>query len=152
MTPQALQNYFHEHIPLSKAMAVEVAVASPQTVRLLAPLAPNANHHGTVFGGSVSAVAVLSAWGLLHVAMLDAGIKADLVVQKSSMSYELPITGEFTAESGAPAPEKWQRFVAMLLKHKRARINISAVLACDGQKTGEFEGDFVAILLEAPVK
>lgn len=147
MTPQALQDYFHEHIPLSKAMDVKVGGASPQVVRLVAPLAPNTNHHGTVFGGSASAVAVLAAWGLLHVAMLDAGIKADLVVQKSSMSYELPITDEFSAEAVAPAPEKWQRFVAMLQKYKRARISIGAVLKCAGQKTGEFEGDFVAVVL-----
>jgi thioesterase domain-containing protein len=146
MTPQALQDYFHEHIPLSKAMAVEVETATPQLVRLAAPLAPNSNHHGTVFGGSASAVAVLSAWGLLHVAMLDAGIKADLVVQKSSMSYELPITGTFTAEAVAPAPEKWQRFVAMLLKYKRARLSIPSILNCGGQKVGEFEGDFVAVI------
>lgn len=146
MTPQALQDYFHVHIPLSKAMAVEVETATPRIVRLVAPLAPNTNHHGTVFGGSASAIAVLSAWGLLHVAMLDADIKADIVVQKSSMNYELPITGEFTAEAVAPAPEKWQRFLAMLLKHKRARIGIRSVLECKGQKVVEFEGDFVAII------
>jgi len=127
-------------------MAVTVEVATPQLVRLAAPLAPNTNHHGTVFGGSASAVAVLSAWGLLHVAMLDANINADLVVQKSSMIYELPITGEFTAEAVAPAPEKWQRFIAMLLKYKRARIGIRSVLNCKGQKVGEFDGDFVAII------
>ncbi|MDO8989900.1 MAG: YiiD C-terminal domain-containing protein [Sideroxyarcus sp.] len=147
MTPQALQDYFHEHIPLSKAMAVEVETATPLVVRLKAPLAPNTNHHGTVFGGSAAAVAVLSAWGLLHVAMLDANIEADLVVQKSGMSYELPITGEFTAEAVSPAPEKWQRFLAMLVKYKRARISIAAVLNCEGRKTGEFEGDFVAVIL-----
>jgi thioesterase domain-containing protein len=146
MTPQALQDYFHKHIPLSGAMAVAVQAATPQVVRLTAPLAPNTNHHGTVFGGSASAVAVLSAWGLLHVSLVDANINADLVVQKSSMSYEQPITGEFTAEAVAPAPEKWQRFVAMLLKYKRARINIPSVLKCNGQKVGEFEGDFVATL------
>ena len=128
-------------------MAVEVEVATPQVVRLVAPLAPNTNHHGTVFGGSASAVAVLSAWGLLHVAMTDANIKADLVVQKSSMSYELPITGEFSAEATPPAPEKWQRFLAALLKYKRARINISSIVNCDGKKVGEFEGDFVASIL-----
>jgi thioesterase domain-containing protein len=147
MTPQALQDYFHDHIPLSKAMAVKVEAATPQIVRLAAPLAPNTNHHGTVFGGSASAVAVLSAWGLLHVAMLNANVKADLVVQRSSMSYELPITGEFTAETVAPAPDKWQRFLVTLQKHKRARISIQSVLNCDGQKVGEFEGDFVAIVL-----
>jgi thioesterase domain-containing protein len=146
MTPQALQEYFHDHIPLSKAMAVEVEAATPQVVRLVAPLAPNTNHHGTVFGGSASAVAVLSAWGLLHVALADADIKADLVVQKSSMSYELPITGEFTAEATPPAPEKLQRFLATLLKYKRARISIRSILNCDEKKVGEFEGDFVAII------
>lgn len=128
-------------------MAVEVEVATPQVVRLVAPLAPNTNHHGTVFGGSASAVAVLSAWGLLHVAMADANVKADLVVQKSSMSYELPITGEFSAEATPPAPEKWQRFLATLLKYKRARINISSIVNCNGKKVGEFEGDFVASIL-----
>jgi thioesterase domain-containing protein len=146
MTPQALQEYFHDHIPLSKAMAVEVEAATPQVVRLVAPLAPNTNHHGTVFGGSASAVAVLSAWGLLHVALVEADIKADLVVQKSNMNYELPITGKFTAESVAPVPEKWQHFLATLLKHKRARICIRSILNCDGQKVGEFEGDFVAVI------
>ena len=147
MTPQALQDYFHDHIPLSKAMAVKVEAATPQRVRLAAPLAPNTNHHGTVFGGSASAVAVLSAWGLLHVAMLNANVNADLVVQRSSMSYELPITGEFTAEAVAPAPEKWLRFLAALLKYQRARISIQSVLNCNGQKVGEFEGDFVAIII-----
>jgi thioesterase domain-containing protein len=146
MTPQALQEYFHDHIPLSKAMEVEVEAATPQVVRLVAPLAPNTNHHGTVFGGSASAVAVLSAWGLLHVALMDADIEADLVVQKSSMSYELPITGKFTSESKAPVPEKWQRFLATLMKYKRARISIRSILNCDGKKVGEFEGDFVAII------
>jgi thioesterase domain-containing protein len=144
LTPQALQEYFHDHIPLSRAMAVEVEIATPQVVRLVAPLAPNINHHGTVFGGSASAVAVLSAWGLLHVAMMDANIKADLVVQKSSMSYELPITGKFIAEAAPPAPEIMQRFLATLKKHKRARITIHSVLNCNGKKVGEFEGDFVA--------
>jgi thioesterase domain-containing protein len=146
MTPQALQAYFRDHIPLSEAMAVEVEIATPQLVRLVAPLAPNINHHGTVFGGSSSAIAVLSAWGLLHVAMLDANIEADLVVQKSSMIYELPITGAFTAEANAPAAEKWQRFHATLLKYKRARIGIQSVLSCNRQKVGEFNGDFVATI------
>jgi thioesterase domain-containing protein len=144
MQPQALQDYFHDHIPLSKAMAVKVEAATPQVVRLVAPLAPNTNHHGTVFGGSASAVAVLAAWGLLHVAMVEANINAELVVQKSNMSYELPITGEFIAEATPPAPEKWQRFLSTLTKYKRARISIHSILNCDGKKVGEFEGDFVA--------
>ena len=147
LTPQALQDYLHAHIPLSKAMAVEVKTASPAGVLLTAPLAPNINHRDTVFGGSASAVAILSAWALLHVSMLDANIKARLVIQKNSMSYDLPMPTDFSAEAAiAPSPEKWQRFLATLQKHKRARISIQSVLNCEGQKVGEFEGDFVAII------
>ena len=147
MTPQALQDYLHGHIPLSKAMAVEVRTASPQGVCLAAPLAPNIKHRDTVFGGRASAVAILSAWALLHVSMLYAGIKARLVIQKNSMSYDLPMPGDFTAEAAAPTPEKWQRFLTTLQKHKRARISIKSSLNCAGQKVGEFDGDFVAIIV-----
>ncbi|TAJ78018.1 MAG: thioesterase [Gallionellaceae bacterium] len=146
MTPQALQDYLHAHIPLSKAMAVEVETASPQGVCLAAPLGPNINHRDTVFGGSASAVAILSAWALLHVSLLDAGIKARLVIQQNSMSYDLPMPGTFSAKAAAPAPEKWQRFLATLGKHKRARIGIRSILYCGEQKVGEFEGSFVAII------
>ena len=128
-------------------MAVEVKSATPQGVLLTAPLAPNINHRATVFGGSASTLAILSAWALLHVSMLDADIKARLVIQKNTMSYDLPMLGEFSAEAAAPAPEKWQRFLATLKKHKRARISISSILNCDGKKVGEFEGDFVASIL-----
>jgi thioesterase domain-containing protein len=147
MQPQALQEYLYAHIPLSKAMAVEVKSATPQGVLLSAPLAPNINHRATVFGGSASTLAILSAWALLHVSMLDADIKARLVIQKNTMSYDLPMLGEFSAEAAAPAPEKWQRFLATLLKHKRARISISSILNCDEKKVGEFEGDFVASIV-----
>jgi len=147
LTPQALQDYLHAHIPLSKAMAVEVRTASPQGVLLAAPLTPNINHRDTVFGGSASAVAILSAWALLHVSLLDANIKARLVIQKNSMSYDLPMPTDFTAEAPAPAPEKWQRFLATLMKHKRARISVQSALYCEGNKVGESEGDFVAIII-----
>ncbi|MBU1425123.1 MAG: thioesterase domain-containing protein [Gammaproteobacteria bacterium] len=147
ITPQALQDYLYAHIPLSKAMAVEVKEATPQSVLLAAPLAPNINHRDTVFGGSASTLAILSAWALLHVSMAEANIKARLVIQKNTMNYDLPMPGEFSAEATAPAPEKWLRFLATLQKHKRARVNIRSILHCDGQQAGTFEGDFVASIL-----
>jgi len=128
-------------------MGVEVKTATPQGVLLSAPLAPNINHRDTVFGGSASALAILSAWALLHVSMLDANIKARLVIQKNSMSYNLPMPDEFSAHASPPLPENWQRFIATLLKHKRARISIQSIVNCSGQQTGKFEGDFVAITI-----
>ncbi len=147
MTPRALQDYLHEHIPLSKAMAVAVETASPRGVRLSAPLAPNINHRDTVFGGSASALAILSAWALLHVSLLEEDLRVRLVIQRNSMSYDLPMPGEFSAEAEPPAPDRWQHFIATLARHKRARLNVRAVVRCAGQKVGELEGDFVAMVI-----
>ena len=59
---QSIKEYLYEHIPLSKAMGVEVVEAVSDRVLLKAPLAPNINHRETVFGGSASALCILSAW------------------------------------------------------------------------------------------
>lgn len=63
MTPEALRTYLHDHIPLSRAMAVEVVEASANHVLLEAPLAPNINMHGTMFGGSSATLALLAPRG-----------------------------------------------------------------------------------------
>jgi Putative thioesterase (yiiD_Cterm) len=67
MDAAALELSLHQRIPLSRAMGVAVLEAAPARVALAAPLAPNVNHSGTVFGGSAASVAVLSAWSLVEV-------------------------------------------------------------------------------------
>lgn len=108
MTPLELENYLHEHIPLSSAMQVSVTEVSLEEVVLGAPLAPNINHRDTVFGGSASALAILAAWSLLHTRLSASGINTRLVIQRNSMSYEHAIAGYFTAKASAPSPEAWE--------------------------------------------
>ena len=59
MTPEALADYLYRHIPLARAMDVSVEEASAERVTVVAPLPPNINVHGTMFGGSA---AVLGCW------------------------------------------------------------------------------------------
>lgn len=103
MTPRELETYLHAHIPLSLAMQVSVEEASPQLVVLAAPLLPNTNHRGTVFGGSASALAILAAWALLHTRLTAEGYNTRLVIQRNTMSYEQPIVGHFTARALVPS-------------------------------------------------
>lgn len=145
MTPTDLQAYLHEHIPLSAAMQVDVRVAAPEQIVLGAPLAPNINHRDTVFGGSASALAILSAWSLLHVRLTADGYETRLVIQRNTMSYEQAILGNFTAHALAPTAEAWGTFTRMLQRKGKARIAISSTLHCDGQTVGRFEGEFVAL-------
>lgn len=146
-----LQKYLHDHIPLSKAMQVAVVSVAEDTVVLAAPLAPNINHRDTVFGGSASALAILSAWALLHTRLSDAGIDSRLVIQRNSMSYELPMDGGFSARSFFDQPQDWNVFTRMLARKGKARIAVSAVLEFGGQVAGRFSGEFVALGSDAKV-
>ena len=145
MSPNELEKYLHEHIPLSKAMQVAVVRIQPETVVLSAPLAPNINHRDTVFGGSASAVAILAAWSLLHTRLTSEGISSRLVIQRNTMTYEHPIDGTFTAESAIESPEGWETFLRILRRRGKARITVCAVLSFAGQAAGRFEGEFVAL-------
>jgi thioesterase domain-containing protein len=143
--PPDLEDYLHEHIPLSAAMKVSVVDVSAEQVVLAAPLAPNINHQDTVFGGSASALAILAAWSMLHTTLTAAGMSARLVIQRNSMSYEQPIAGDFTAMAAAPSPEAWDAFVRMFERKGRARIAMSSTLWYEGREAGHLQGEFVAL-------
>lgn len=140
-----VEQYLHRHIPLTVAMGVRVRVATPGRVELAAPLAPNINHHSTVFGGSASALATLSAWALVHVGLRHANVEATLVIQRNVMSYEEPIHGDFSAVCTLGDDAAWQRFLRTLERRGRARIAMNAHLMFEGRQVASFEGDFVAL-------
>ena len=145
MSPSELEQYLHEHIPISSAMGVSVLDAASDVVRVQAPLEPNINHRATVFGGSASAVATLAAWSLLHLRVRDAGLDAQLVIQRNAMDYERPIHGTFTAEARLADPERWERFRKTLARRGRARIRVESVLIFAGESAGHLTGEFVAL-------
>lgn len=144
-TATALQSYLHEHIPLSEAMQVKVVAAQTTTVVLRAPLAPNINHRETAFGGSVSALAILAAWSLLHTRLRAEDVECQLVIQRNTMDYDLPIAGPFSATATLCEPGDWPRFIRMLARKGRSRITVASVLEFEERSVGRFSGEFVAI-------
>jgi thioesterase domain-containing protein len=142
-----LQRYLHDHIPLSKAMEVEVVEATNGGVTLAAPLAPNINHRETVFGGSASAVAILAAWTLMYLRLKSEQLNVRIVIQRNTMTYERPITGTFTASAVISDTTAWPRFVDTLKRKGRGRLTVRSILHRHAEKVGEFEGDFVAWIL-----
>lgn len=145
MLPVDLEQYLHEHIPLSGAMAASVLSVDLTTVVLRAPLGPNINHRETVFGGSASALAILAAWALLHVGLRAAGIQSRVVIQRNTMEYVRPIPGDVIARATRPQPDEWARFLRALTRRGKARIAVPAVLEHEGAVVGNFVGEFVAL-------
>lgn len=144
-----LEAYLHLHIPLTRAMQVQVVSVDPSGVRLRAPIEPNINHRNTVFGGSAATLAILSGWTLIHTRLRATGFAGRIVIQRSSVDYHQPIHADFECFCPAPAAERWDRFITALRRRGRARIVLSAELSGDDGPAGTFEGSYVAMTQQA---
>jgi thioesterase domain-containing protein len=142
MTPAELTSYLHQHIPLSSAMGVRVVECGLRRVVLEAQFAPNVNHQGTVFGGSIAAVAVLSGWCLCRIRFRGPGTQ--LVVSEETVRYVKPLTGTFRATCEG---EDAMFEVALSQFHRRgkARVRLLATVEDVDGVGAELSGEFVAL-------
>lgn len=145
MTPDALADYLHQHIPLSRAMDVSVVEASADMVAIDAPLAPNINVHGTMFGGSAAVLGLLAAWSVLHLRLEAEGIANQLVIHRTEMEYLKPISGTARAFARLDGAD-WKGFIHMLARRHKARLTVVAELLFEGEVAARLVGEFVAIV------
>ena len=117
MSPNELQQFLHRNVPLSLTMQVDVDSIEADRLVLSAPMGPNLNQHGTIFGGSAATLGVLAAWSLLHARLMQQAVQCKLVVQRSAMEYEAPMSGVFTATATLAPGAEWDRFVAAYHAH-----------------------------------
>jgi len=141
-------SYIHEHIPLTSHLGVIVESYDGNTVSISAPLTPNLNHRNTAFGGSISALGILSGWTLLFLKLKETGIKSRLVIQKSMFDFQDPIDDDFKAICTLPEQKTWGKFIKTLTKHGRARISVPAKIESSSGIGGTHEGAYVAILID----
>lgn len=145
MTPSDLQDYLYNHIPLSAAMQVEVTQATVSTIELRAPLAPNVNHRGTAFGGSISTLATLAGWSLLRMRFDGLDPLPHLVIQRNTMEYLRPISDAFSARTHFPADLDWQTALDTLARRGKIRVPLVVDVISEGSVAARLEGVFVAL-------
>jgi thioesterase domain-containing protein len=145
-----LQALLDTQIPLAKALQVRAVAAGDAAVVLAAPLAPNANHAGTAFGGSLYSLAVLAAWGWLTRALALATLEASVVIQEGRIRYHSPVLSEFTATCFAPHAAAWQRFHTALQRRGIARLELRCELHSQTEPAAELVGQFVAQARKPP--
>jgi thioesterase domain-containing protein len=144
-TPAELKAYLHRNIPITAAMEIAVESVAADEVVLAAPLEPNINHRETLFGGSAVTICILAAWSLIHLRLTEAGIAHRLVIQRSTMNYEAPVTGRFTAHARLADETAWERCLTMLGRHNKSRFSTIAELR-QGELVGaRMAADFVAL-------
>lgn len=142
MKESELAHYLHKQIPASKLLEVTVEHCSQTRIELTAPIEPNINHKNTVFGGSLSVLAILAGWSLVYMHLN--GRQNEIVIQESSMSYVKAAEGDFSAVSVYETGAGWERFDRSFTQKGRGRIKVESQIICEGEVVATFSGTYVA--------
>lgn len=138
-----LEALWNEGIPLAGAMAVEIRRLDSEFITLAAPLAPNRNHMGSAFGGSLQSLATLAGWGVTLIAAGRAS--GHVVIRTSQMKFLTPVAGELVAEAPLPASGATAAFRGALAARGHARLTVPvAILGPSRRVAARFVGEFVA--------
>ena len=141
-----LQERIDREIMLARPMGVIVESADELSLVLRAPLAPNANHKGTAFGGSLYSLAVLTGWAWLTRFLATRKLDAEAVIQESSMRFLKPVHGEMRACLEIPAAADIDKFQKMLVRADRGRIRLRVKMHEGSALATIFDGLFAAAM------
>ena len=137
------EKFFHERIPLTRAMGLRVVSDQAHRFALEAPVALNYNHLHTAFGGSINAVATLAGYGFLWLELDDN--TAHVVVGASSIHYLQPMRQSIRAVCLEPEAGEFEAFRERFRAKGKARITLRVRVEENGILAADFEGVFVAL-------
>jgi thioesterase domain-containing protein len=141
-----LQATLHAEIPISEEIGITVGAYDDGCLALHAPLAPNINHKDTAFAGSLNAVATLAGWSLIWLLLDEARLPGKIVIQDSAIEYLRPVTSDFAARCRLPEADELSRFLMILRKKARARLQLQATISQEDRMAVRFSGRYVVHL------
>ncbi len=149
---QALEPTLHTEIPITRHIGISVVEYDGTRLTLAAPIERNINHKATAFAGSLNSVVTLAGWGLIWIALREAGLEATVVIQDSTSYYRRPVTRDFSATCQKPGDTQMAQFLRVLREKGRARLELHAEIRENGVVAMSFQGRYVAMIHTPPVK
>ena len=143
-TLRELEQTLRAEIPLTRAMDVRVLRFDQNGLALGAALVPNLNHKQTAFGGSLNSLTTLACWGLIQLLVHDSAQAITVVIQESSVQFLKPVMQDFEAVCPPPPAAVIEKFLRMLERKGRARLELESIIHSDGDVALRFRGQFVA--------
>ena len=103
----------------------------------------NTNTHGTAFGGSLYAIAALTAWSLLWLEMRAAGLHGSIIHARGNIEFlrtiseDIVAVADLSAHTGA---------LEQLARHRKMRATLTTEVRVQGELASRFEGDYTVRL------
>jgi thioesterase domain-containing protein len=137
-----LEETWHNTIPLSKAMGINVShFDGNEFVTNCDPIF-NKNLHNTMFAGSIYTLATLTGWGWVYLHLQKYNRQGDIVLADANIKYLAPISGVACAKTH-------QQFVegstAVLEKKGKARLSLTVNVYNGDKVAATFIGKYVVI-------
>lgn len=132
-----------ELIPQTRNFGIKIVKINASELIVQGSYAQNKNHLDIVFGGSIAAISITTAWSLLQHNIQQAGLKGKLVIKQQEVKFLLPVHTDFECIATMPSADAWSQFVDNFHQHGRARMTLSARVVCQAKTTSTFEGVFV---------
>lgn len=139
-------NAHYDAMPPVAAMQVRALAWDGERLALHAPLAANVNDKHCAFGGSLSSLMTIAAWGLVSLELETAGLHADVFVADSRVRYLKPVFEDIVVEAAFDDAVEHAALVDTLRRQGRAGIRLQArTLLADGGVAATYTGRYVAI-------
>lgn len=150
---EELEQLIVEKMPITQHLEFELAADEQGRLRASAPLQPNANHLGSAFGGSLSMLATVTGWAMMHQlvqetmeeAMEDMRKRVEVIIQESDIEYLRPVYENISVVCEPPDEDDQQRFQEMLDRWGRARLDLECKINAAGERAVTFIGRYVAL-------
>lgn len=143
-----VQAYIYEHIPIVEKNGFAIEADGTPYVAVKARLQDHYNHQHTAFGGSLSTSLILCAWASVRALLRSRGIEDGIIViQSQTVSYDKPVTENFTARVSPLPSHQVDRFFSMLEKFGKSRLRMEAGITQenDESRRAKFTGEFVVL-------
>ena len=140
-----LQAVLRDGIPLTGFMQITIAHCDARELRLKAPYECNRNHKGAAFGGSLSALAVVTGWSVLELACRERAADAEIVISHLEMDFLAPITTDLISRCDRPGPDVLAHFFDILMMQRKAALDLNVTIEGARVNSVRCRGTYVAL-------
>jgi thioesterase domain-containing protein len=140
---QNFENTLFKLIPQTKNLGIKITRIEDHQLTVYGDYALNKNHLDIVFGGSIAAISITTAWSLVQSKIEQAGLKGNLVIKRQEIDYLLPVKTDFECVASFQSPDDWESFKKAYQEKGRAKIVVNAQIVSESKATSKFKGVFV---------